>query len=79
LGYNSLTYTRPSKENEGANVWVKITEAIVNNELEFRVYYDGEILERFKEYKEAREFYNWIINQPSDTLDMDFEDEDIDF
>jgi len=69
----------PSKQNEGANVWVKITEAIVNNELEFRVYYDGEILERFKEYKEAREFYNWIINQPSDTLDLDFEDDDLDF
>ena len=67
------------KQDSGSNVWVSITEAIVNNELEFRVYYDGELLERFKEYKEAREFYDWIIDQPSDTLDLDFEDDDIDF
>jgi len=66
----------PNQENEGANVWVTITEAIVNNELEFRVYYDGEILERFKQYKEAREFYDWIVDQPSDTLDPDFEDDE---
>ena len=67
------------KQDSGSNVWVSITEAIVNNELEFRVYYDGELLERFKEYKEAREFYDWIIDQPSDTLDLDFEDDDLDF
>jgi len=55
------------------NVWIKITEAIVNNERVFRVYYDGEVLETFTEFKEAEEFYKWLESCPDD-VDLGEED-----
>jgi hypothetical protein len=47
-------------------VWIRITEAMVNNVREFRVYYDGELLATFDEYKEAHDFYEWLEQQPGD-------------
>jgi hypothetical protein len=56
-----------------SRVWIRITEAIVNNSREFRVYYDGQLLETFSEFKEAQEFYEWLENCPDqfDSLDFD--------
>jgi len=56
-----------------SRVWIRITEAIVNNRREFRVYYDGQLLETFSEFKEAQEFYDWLEHCPDqfDSLDFD--------
>ena len=56
-------------------VWIRITEAIANNRREFRVYYDGELLETFDEYKDAHDFYEWLERQPDD-IDLSDEGEE---
>jgi len=48
---------------------------MVNNVREFRVYYDGELLATFDEYKDANDFYDWLEQQPGD-VDLSEDGED---